>query len=518
MRGLDDVSLKAKLALLLATCLLLLAGGAGLTLWSSSRLGDALQSLYSERLPSYGFAARLDADLRDLNGLINQSIALEGIGFSAKEVEGVDRALLQRGEAMQQALDARLRVAAADERAQLQQVAASLAKYRKTLADVVDLKSTGLANAATFLTTANSQYAALQKTVSAISAGQLERAGEEVSQAQAGSRRMQLATVGATVLAALLAILISVAITRSILGRVQRLSAAMRALGDGDLTQPVQGRGRDEIGALMGDAESVRERLAASMRSVFAASESVRAAAAEIAHGNASLGERTDSASSSLQQTSASMHQLTGAVNENARASERASDTATGAASAARTTGEVVARMVQTMGGISDASRRIAEITGVIDGIAFQTNILALNAAVEAARAGEHGRGFAVVAGEVRNLAHRASSAAKEIAALVQASVSSVQSGEQLVSKAGGSIQSLVGEVATVAELLAGIRSATLQQSTELAQINSALTSIDAATLQNAALVEESSAAAHSLREQADSLAQTLGRFRLATA
>jgi methyl-accepting chemotaxis protein len=518
MRGLDDLSLRWKLALVLATCLALLLGGAGLTLWSSMRLGGALQSLYSERLPSYSFAARLDADLRDLNGLINQSIALEGVGFSAKEVEGVDQQIVVIGERMQKALEARLQGAEAAERQKLAAIAVSLKKYRKSLADTVDLKSTGLANATTFLTTANAEYAVLQKTVSAISAAQLQRAGEEVAAAQAGSHRMQLLTVLASALAAVLAVLASIAIARGMLRRLGRLSGAMAALGDGDLTRSLEVRGRDEIGMLMRDAEAVRERLAASMRSVHAASEQVRAAAAEIANGNASLGQRTDSASSSLQQTSASMHQLTGVVNENARASERASETATGAADAARSTGDVVSRMVQTMGGISQASRRIAEITGVIDGIAFQTNILALNAAVEAARAGEHGRGFAVVAGEVRNLAQRASSAAKEIAGLVQASVKSVQAGEQLVSKAGGAIESLVQEVASVADLVGGIRTATLQQSTEIEQINAALSSIDSATLQNAALVEESTAAAQSLREQADSLADTLGRFRVAAA
>jgi methyl-accepting chemotaxis protein len=254
------------------------------------------------------------------------------------------------------------------------------------------------------------------------------------------------------------------------------------------------------------------------MRSVREASESVRAAAGEIATGNTSLGERTDSASSSLQQTSASMHQLTGAVNENARASERASDTASTAAQAARNSGEVVAQMVKTMGDISTTSRRIAEITGVIDGIAFQTNILALNAAVEAARAGENGRGFAVVAGEVRNLAQRAAAASKEIAGLIKASATTVSAGTALVGKAGGSIENLVEQVGTVAELLTGIRSATLQQSAEIAQINAALNQIDTATLQNAALVEESTAAAHSLRAQSDSLAETLRRFRVAAA
>jgi methyl-accepting chemotaxis protein len=168
------------------------------------------------------------------------------------------------------------------------------------------------------------------------------------------------------------------------------------------------------------------------------------------------------------------------------------------------------------MGSISSASKRIAEITGVIDGIAFQTNILALNAAVEAARAGEHGRGFAVVAGEVRNLAQRASAAAKEIAALIQESASSVNAGEQLVGKAGGAIRQLVDQVSAVADVLASIRNATVQQSSEIQQINQAITAIDSATIQNATLVEESTAAAHSLREQADSLALTLGRFRVA--
>ncbi|HEY8355888.1 MAG TPA: methyl-accepting chemotaxis protein, partial [Ramlibacter sp.] len=236
----------------------------------------------------------------------------------------------------------------------------------------------------------------------------------------------------------------------------------------------------------------------------------------EIAHGNTSLGTRTETTSASLQQTAASMHQLTDAVKDNAHASERASTTATGVAVAARASSEVMARVVQTMGDISGASRRIAEITGVIDAIAFQTNILALNAAVEAARAGEHGRGFAVVASEVRNLAQRASAAAKEIAGLIHTSATSVKTGNDLVNQAGGSIEQLVDEVAAVADLLAGIRTATVQQSEEIRQINIALTSLDSATLQNAALVEESTAAALSLRAQSDTLADILGRFRMA--
>ncbi|MDB5750156.1 MAG: chemotaxis protein, partial [Ramlibacter sp.] len=186
------------------------------------------------------------------------------------------------------------------------------------------------------------------------------------------------------------------------------------------------------------------------------------------------------------------------------------------AAEAATRGGEVVGQVVHSMPNISAASKKIGDIIGTIDGIAFQTNILALNAAVEAARAGEHGRGFAVVAAEVRNLAQRASAAAKEISGLIQASAASVKAGNQLVQQAGGSIEDLVGQVAAVADLLGGIRSATLQQSEEIRQVNVALTSLDSATQQNAALVEESTAAALSLREQSDALAEIIGRFRVA--
>ena len=518
MRLLDDLSLKWKLGLMPALSLLLLLACAALSWWGSAQLGAALQSLHRERLPSYAFAARLEADLRDLNGLVNQSLALEAADFSAAEQAAVDGAIVTVGGRAGKALEERMAAAEGAERETLQALAAGLKEYRQTIADTVDMKTTGIATAATFLTTANTQYAALLKTVGALSARELQRAGTEVEQAQAGSRRMQLLTLVAAIGAVALAILASVAIARGMLRRVHALSHSMAALGDGDLTRPIAQEGRDEIGLLMKDAEAVRERLAASMRNVQHALESVRSAAAEIASGNASLGDRTDAASSSLQQTSASMHQLTGAVNENARASERASDTASGAAGAARASGEVVAQMVQTMGEISQASRRIAEITGVIDGIAFQTNILALNAAVEAARAGEHGRGFAVVAGEVRSLAQRAAAAAKEIAGLIQESAGRVQAGSQLVTRAGGAIEGLVQEVASVADLLAGIRAATAQQSSEIVQVNAALTAIDTATLQNAALVEQSTAAAHSLRAQSDNLAQTLARFRIASA
>jgi methyl-accepting chemotaxis protein len=516
MRSLDDVSLKIKLALVPALCLALLLGLCGITLWGTSRLGDALQSLYAERLPSYGFAARFESDLRDLNGLINQSIAFEAVGFSAQNIAAVDKAIVDVGARMDADLRKRIEAVGADERAQFEAIAKSLAAYQKALKDTVDLKSTGLATASTFLTTAQTEYATLLKAVSAISSRELEQAGNDVAGARATSVQIQVALGVAALVAIAVAAAFSALLARGMLRRVGRLSAAMRCLAEGDLTQRIEREGRDEIGTLVDDAETVRSRLAESMQAVQRASESVHAAATEIASGNADLGQRTEATSSALQQTSSSMQQLTTAVNDNAGSADRASATASEAAAAARAGGEVVSQVVKTMGEITTASRRIAEITGVIDGIAFQTNILALNAAVEAARAGEQGRGFAVVAGEVRSLAQRSAEAAKEITSLIHTSAERVETGSRLVEQAGSSIDGLVSQVAHVAELVSGIRSATVQQSGEIAQINQALTSLDNTTQQNAALVEQSSAAAESLRQQADRLAGTMQRFRVA--
>ncbi len=516
MRTLDDISLKIKLALVPALCMTLLLGLCAIMLWGTSRLGDALQSLYAERLPRYGFAARFESDLRDLNGMINQSIAFEAMGYGADIIAEVDKAIEATGARLEQEIGQRAQAAEPAERAQLEEIASSLRTYRKGLQDTLDLKSTGLATASTFLTTAQKQYATLIKSVSAISSHELEQAGADVAGASATSNQMKLAMGVAALVAVVLAAAFSVLLARGMLRRVSRLSQAMRDLAAGDLTQPIQHQGRDEIGRLVDDAETVRSRLSESMQAVQRASESVHAAASEIASGNADLGQRTESTSSALQQTASSMQQLSTAVNENAGSADRASSTASDAADAARAGGEVVSQVVQTMGEISTASRRIAEITGVIDGIAFQTNILALNAAVEAARAGEQGRGFAVVAGEVRNLAQRSAEAAKEISALIQTSAERVETGSRLVAQAGSSIDGLVTQVSNVAELVSGIRSATVQQSGEIAQINQALTALDGSTQQNAALVEQSSAAAESLRQQADRLAGTMQRFRVA--
>ncbi|WP_236650939.1 methyl-accepting chemotaxis protein [Aquabacterium fontiphilum] len=276
--------------------------------------------------------------------------------------------------------------------------------------------------------------------------------------------------------------------------------------------------GRDEIARLFQAMRHMSERLSAAMREVRQSVDSVAMASQQIAAGNQDLSQRTEETSANLQHTASSMEQLSGTVQHNAQSSTTAQQMATDAATEARRGGEVVAQVVQTMEAIHHSARKVSEIITVIDGIAFQTNILALNAAVEAARAGEQGRGFAVVAGEVRTLAQRSAQAAREIKALIQSSTEQVESGATLVQDAGQTMSSIVQAVERVAGLIHEIASATTEQNQGIVQIHQAMTQLDDVTQQNAALVEQSAAAASSLKDQADSLAQVVSRFRVAGA
>jgi methyl-accepting chemotaxis protein len=257
------------------------------------------------------------------------------------------------------------------------------------------------------------------------------------------------------------------------------------------------------------------QRVEASIATVRASAEQIGTATREIASGNIDLSQRTELTASSLQQTASSIEQLTATVGHSADSAREATTLASTAAQIAHRGGEMVSQVVNTMGEIQTSSRRIADIIGVIDGIAFQTNILALNAAVEAARAGEQGRGFAVVAGEVRSLAQRSAQAAREIKALIGDSVKRVESGSRLVGDAGQTMSELVGSVQRVADLIGEISSAASEQNGGIGQVNTAVAQLDQSTQQNAALVEQASAAAHSLSEQTERLVSAIQSFRL---
>ncbi|WP_205665183.1 Cache 3/Cache 2 fusion domain-containing protein [Caldimonas tepidiphila] len=340
----------------------------------------------------------------------------------------------------------------------------------------------------------------------------------EVPESEAmGSLRRQVAWLAAFIVAGASALTLGLVLfLRRMLQPLGELGEQVARIGRGDLTQALDTGRRDEIGAITRTIERMRQDLLAKLGTVQSASDSIRTASGEIASGNQDLSARTEQAASSLQQTAASMEQLSGAMRQSADAARQARELAASASGVAVRGGDAVGQVVATMDEINVASRKIAEIIGVIDGIAFQTNILALNAAVEAARAGEQGRGFAVVAGEVRTLAQRSAQAAREIKTLIGASVERVESGTRQVQEAGATMGEIVASVRRVSDMIGEISAAATEQSDGVLQVNQAVGQLDRVTQQNAALVEEAAAAAGSLGEQARRLVDVVTTFRLA--
>jgi methyl-accepting chemotaxis protein len=349
------------------------------------------------------------------------------------------------------------------------------------------------------------QFVALQNEASA-------RAATDARQA-----RSRAFTLGAVlVLVALVSgAFVAWRITMGIKVPIQRALTVAERIAEGDLTSEVSVQRHDELGRLLQAVAAMQERLRGLVGDIQQSSGSIQVASTEVASGNADLSQRTELAASSLQQAASSMEQLTGTVRHSADSAEQARQLAASASSVASRGGEVVARVVSTMGEINASSRKIADIIGVIDGIAFQTNILALNAAVEAARAGEQGRGFAVVASEVRSLAQRSAEAAREIKTLIGRSVDSVEAGARLVGDAGTTMTDIVDSVRRVSDIIGEITDAAGQQSAGIGQLNSAVAQLDQMTQQNSALFEQGAAAAESLKDQAVHLSQVVGAFKL---
>lgn len=302
------------------------------------------------------------------------------------------------------------------------------------------------------------------------------------------------------------------AITR----RLKRATEFARTVAAGNLAAEVETGRQDELGQLLGSMREMNESLAVIVDRVRQAAEMVTTASSQIAAGNSDLSSRTEEQASSLEETAASIEEMTATVNQNAQNASQANGVATTAANVARRGGEAVDQVVKMMESIQGSSRKIADIIGVIDSIAFQTNILALNAAVEAARAGEQGRGFAVVAGEVRSLAQRSAEAAKEIKTLITDSVQRVDTGAKLADEAGITMTEVVASVTHVSQIIGEIAAATKEQSAGIAQVNVAVGDLDKATQQNASLVEESTAASESLKELAREMVDAVAVFKLA--
>jgi len=311
--------------------------------------------------------------------------------------------------------------------------------------------------------------------------------------------------------------LVALLMTRSLTRPLNQAAEAADRIADGDLRGHIESPRGDELGDLLRALARMQQALGDSLRTVRSSADSIATASAEVSNGSHDLSTRAEVTASSLQETSAAMQQVNETVQLSAQSASEARDLARVASGVAQRGGTVVAEVVTTMDNIQGTSRKVADIIGVIDGIAFQTNILALNAAVEAARAGEQGRGFAVVAGEVRTLAQRSAQAAREIKTLISGSVAQVDDGAKLVTRAGSTMQEVVDAVLQVSTLVGRIADASEAQSRSLGEIKAAISQLDGMTQQDAALVEESAAAAESLRDQADKLAGVVARFRLAS-
>ena len=359
------------------------------------------------------------------------------------------------------------------------------------------------------------QFAAYLGAIDKFVDVQRRQRDEAVETERTMQARLVWVSVAAAAAVVALGMLLAVLLVRSITHPLGRAVALAERIAQGDLTADAHDERKDELGRLLRSLSAMAARLRGVVGEVRTGVESVSTASSEIASGNQDLSARTEQTAANLEETAASMEQLTATVTQSADTARQANQLVSNAAQAAEQGGQVMTQVVSSMEHITDSSRKIADIIGVIDGIAFQTNILALNAAVEAARAGEQGRGFAVVAGEVRSLAQRSAEAAKEIKGLISASVQSVESGSQQVAQAGRSMDEIVGGVRRVSDLIAEITASSTEQRDGIAQVNQAVANLDQMTQQNAALVEQSAAAASSMRDQAGRLAEVVSVFNV---
>ncbi|MFG6463056.1 methyl-accepting chemotaxis protein [Roseateles sp. DXS20W] len=519
MDALKNLRVGTRLGLAFAMLLALLLAMAGIGALQAKSINYFAEYYPQNILPSLRVIHQIDGALSDARRLEQQHILTD----DDKEKKSLSARIAKARTDLQQRLkDYEPLVTDDQDRALLGKVSEGLKVYLAAQDKVLKASDDGAADptqatAARDLTfgPARAAFTPVRDTIKEWWAYNEKVAAATTESAEAAYVRVLWVFAIVSVVALLIGAFAALVITRSITVPVQRASEAVRAVAGGDLTLRVHSSGRDELGQLLSMLDDMTQNLARMVSGVRQGCEQLNVAAAEIAQGNADLSARTESQASSLEQTAASVEQMAAQIKANADNARQADQLANRASEVAQQGGTAVGEVVDTMDGISAASRKIGDIIGTIDGIAFQTNILALNAAVEAARAGEQGRGFAVVAGEVRLLAQRSAEAAKEIKSLIGDSVTKVESGSAQVLTARETIGQMVNEVRRVTDLVGEITVSSREQSEGVGQINAAVSQLDQATQQNAALVEQTAAAAESMRTQTGRLVEAVAAFRV---
>ncbi|ODU06590.1 MAG: hypothetical protein ABS84_17785 [Rubrivivax sp. SCN 71-131] len=513
---LGRLSVATKIALAPLFLLVSLAVVAAVVLSSMAQTREAIVRLEQVRFPAYEAAQRLAFELERLSSMVNQSLAWAGAEFKEETIAKLDASIAAEFQKIRGVIGAQAKNADLDDagRAEFKALLPLFAKYEKAAMDTLDMKSAGLSTAAILMTTADGDYANLNKMLQQIVVGKRSATSQDFAHSQAIAATATKVLLIALALALLLSVPATWFVVRAINEPLRQAVQVANAVSEGDLTARADSRSSDATGRMLGALSTVATNLSTIVEGIRDSARSIDTASLEIAQGNSDLSSRTEQQACTLQQTAASVEQLTSTVRRNADSARHAKQLAEGATQVAYEGNTAVADVVATMGSIDQQAKRIAEIIGTIDGIAFQTNILALNAAVEAARAGEQGRGFAVVASEVRTLAGRSADAAKQIRALIQTSVDQVQAGTAKAGAAGETMQRVVETIRRVEQMVAEIATASTEQATGIEQVNDAVASMDRATQQNAALVEEASAAADSLRTQAGKLVESMAAFR----
>ncbi|WP_287952172.1 methyl-accepting chemotaxis protein [Diaphorobacter sp.] len=517
MRVLGQLSIRARLYFATTFSLVLLTAVGALGYVALDRSRTTLQELFARQVQTLTDMAELRTGLGHLRRAEKDII----INFNnAVEVQALREGWSRQLDALRKSMAQVREVQAGNVEftGALDKALAEVGQYEGGLVPIFDQIERALLDGAGAGAYAE-RFKAHMDTTDALLASLATQARGHMEEARAAldQRTATMSTLIAAAVLLGLAVLVPLTLfsVRSITQSLEQARALAERIAAGDLSHAVQSRQRDEIGSLVAAMGRMQDALRTLVGQVQQAAGSIATASDEIALGNQDLSQRTEQTAASLQQTASSMELLTGTVQHSAESSRQASGLAANAAEVAVRGGAVVAQVVQTMGEISDSSRRIGDITGVIDSIAFQTNILALNAAVEAARAGEQGRGFAVVASEVRSLAQRSADAAKEIKALIGASVERVEGGSRLVAQAGETMTEIVASVRRVSDIVAEITSAAAEQAGSIGQVGQSVSHLDQMTQQNAALVEESAAASQSLRDQAGRLTEAVSRFKL---